>query len=272
MLLPDAIAAHYYKLIFRTPRNFSHIRLANDWLLVPVLALDSFIVEVSKATRKIKTTIYSAVYYVSSCPLNPFSLGLVFRFVIVRKRQSIPFSAKNSSGVASICSVYLGWSNKNYTGRTASAGSDRAIVVTSCIMFFSYDLEFVLSFFTIENIVYLPKNLNQGIRVFLLFVKFEIFQMSHKDFFDKFRYLCSFVRRFLPPCPSKTPKIEFPLPMSSSDMAASSIALRHPEYISVYLAFRIERTSSSVCYFLLWILSFQGRGWPSRGPFLDSYL
>lgn len=51
IFLPDTVAPHDYELVIRRSVYFSHIRLADDRLLIPVLSLDLFIVEVAKRAR-----------------------------------------------------------------------------------------------------------------------------------------------------------------------------------------------------------------------------
>jgi len=168
-------------------------------------------------------------------------------------------STKHSSRIPSIGSVYFVGSDENNTGSAASPWGDISIVVAGSVILFSNYFELFLTLSTLNNLVNSSIGFNQSLFVFWLFVLFEGLQCGYKYFLDKFGNLDASVSRELPPCPSNTPKIELPPPMSSYDIAASSIFLRQPVYYVDYPAFRNERIVVWVWDFRLCMKFF--RGW-----------
>jgi hypothetical protein len=120
------------------------------------------------------------------------------------------------------------WSNENYTGGTACSHRYTTIVITSSVIFFPNNLELILTFFAADHFIHFFESLHQSAIVFLLFVQFRTLQLLNEDLLNVFGHLDTLILAELPPWPSNTPNIELPPPMSSSEMAASSIDLRQP--------------------------------------------
>lgn len=159
--------------------------------------------------------------------------------------MSLP--AKHSPRVPRVGREDLGRRDQHHTGSAACPQRNSRIVETSSIRFLANDLQLLLALLALDYLVDPPEGLREGLRVLFLLVQLAGLQLRDEDAFDVFGDLQACMRERVPPWPSKTPKMELPLPMSSSEMAASSMVRRQPAWKERYPAFRIGRSAALTC-------------------------
>jgi hypothetical protein len=186
------------------------------------------VVEVPETAGEVEPAVDATVDDLPARCRYSLSLGLVLGFVVVGKRDCVALAAEYGSGVAGIGCEYFGRGDEHDAGRAARAQGDGAVIEAGGVRFLSDDLQLLLSLLALDYLVDLLEGFDQGFGVFFLFVQLAPFELRHEDPFDKFRDLKSWVEGGVPPWPSKTPKRELPLPMSSSEIAASSMVRLQP--------------------------------------------
>lgn len=223
--LPNSVTTYNYKLILITlPLKWLNVRLASNHLLMVTQILVFLVLEITKRTSKIQSTIYPTHVNHSSSVLNTLLLFLTLRFMVKRKIDSFALPAEDAPWVSSISHIEMGGCDKNYISRATSVFWNRIRD-----MDIPNAVELNAGLLTFNLFIHFFERLVQSLGINLVFVCRSFFENADKFPLNIFAHFVTFITEAIPPCPSKTAKRELPSPKSASWMSASSIDFLHPE-------------------------------------------
>ena len=124
--LPNSVTAYHNKLILiGLSLELLNVRLACNHLLVIAQFVILFVLEISKRTGEVQTTIDSAHVDYSSCILDAFFFFFTFRLMVKGKINSFSLSAKDTSGISCVGHIEMSGSHEYNISCASSVFGDR---------------------------------------------------------------------------------------------------------------------------------------------------
>lgn len=122
----------------------------------------------------------------------------------------LPIDAGNRPAVPSICTVDCLWGDQDHIGGAASMGF---LVVLGTVVLIPHFLldggDLFAALLAGQQDVHFQEGLAKSLLVFVELVVFVGLEFFEEVTLDKSGHLGAWVKRRVPPCPSKTPKREF---------------------------------------------------------------
>lgn len=118
--LPYTITSYYYKLILGVHWDLSDVWFTCYHLFCVGFCFVSLVIEISKRSAEVKTSIDSSHHDISSRTLNSFSLLRAFGLMILRKLHKSPISTESTSRITSISNIIFLFCYKYHIGGTSS--------------------------------------------------------------------------------------------------------------------------------------------------------
>lgn len=139
IFLPYSIAADDNELVIIASAYFFYVGFAGDHLFGVVAFRVLLVVEVSKRSRQVQSTIYSPHLYCPTSRLNTPPFFRVFGFMIEAQIQGIGFSTQGTPAVTRIRNNVFIRGDKNNIGSTARSTWNfrlsTILVLSSAILF-----------------------------------------------------------------------------------------------------------------------------------------